>query len=114
MIPASDCQKVLDFIKDKYLDQLAPILTGTSQEYCVINFDLLGFIFDFASIGQLFYSYSEDFNHFLCLCMQACQVQLSQNTSSDIATQIKSHLEIRLTNIPPSDEVMCGSIRKLQ
>ena len=62
MIPASQTQGILDFLKKEYIDQLAPIMLNMElQQYYSIKFDLLIFIYEFPTVGALFHEYASDF-----------------------------------------------------
>lgn len=68
---------MLRFLQDQYVEQLLPILQAQEESsYYAITFDILGFIYEFPEIGELFQSFHEEFLEFIKIALQTIQMQL--------------------------------------
>ena len=65
---------ILDFLIDKYSDQLVPLLLSEQEtQYHSLTFDLLEFIFFFPEVGEKFHDHADEFQQFMKTAFRAAQ-----------------------------------------
>lgn len=81
-----------------------------------VEVDLLEFLYHFPYEGSRFHEYPKEFLKFLKKCLVAVQSKIIAGEEEHVRQflNLKKHLDVRLTNVPPLKEITLESIRHIR
>lgn len=106
---------------EKYFEQLMPIVFADDDNpvfWHDVTIDVIELIYNHPTFGPLFHDKPVEFVQIMKQVLDVCQdkllAQMKEGVSySEKEGSVKKHIDVRLMNVPPIQDVLCRNIRDI-